>query len=63
MDETKFCIKYKIAYWVIIMDVEKKLLLLDLDNRRFFTVYESISNRKIEILPILIFSGTHILEK
>lgn len=45
------------------MDIEKKLLLSDPDNRDFLTAYESISNRGVEILPMLILSGALILEK
>ena len=45
------------------MDVEKKLLLLDPNNREFLTVYKSISGGGIEIPPMLILSGALILKK
>lgn len=63
MDETGFCIGYGAVYWVITINVEKKLLLSDPDNREFLTAYESISNGGVKIPPILILSSAFILEK
>ena len=45
------------------MDVEKKLLLSDPDNREFLTACESIRGGGVEIPPMLILSGALILEK
>ena len=63
MDETGFCVEYKVAYLVSTMDAEKKLLLSDPDNREFLTECESISVGGVEIPPMLILSGALILEK
>ena len=43
MDERGFRIGCGIAHWVITMDVEKRLLLSDADNREFLTACESVS--------------------
>ena len=58
-----FCVGCRVAHWVITMDIEKKLLLSDLDNKEFLTECENISGREIEIPPILILSSILILEK
>ena len=63
MDETGFRVGCGVAHWVITMDVEKKLLLSDLDNREFLTACKSISDGGMKILPMLILSGALILEK
>ena len=63
MDETGFCVEYKVAYLVSTMDAEKKLLLSDPDNREFLTGCESISGGGVKIPPMLILSDALILEK
>lgn len=63
MDETGFRVRCGVIYWVITINIEKKLLLLDLDNKEFLTAYKSISSEGVEISLILILSGTLILEK
>ena len=63
MDETEFRVGCEIAYWVITIDVEKKQLLSDPDNREFLTAYESISDGGVKIPPMLILSGVVTLEK
>lgn len=63
MDKTRFCIGYEVVHWVIIIDVKKKLLLSNSDNREILTVCKNMSSRGIEIPPILILSNVLILEK
>lgn len=45
------------------MDIEKKLILSNPNNREIWTTCENISNRGVEILPMLILNGILILEK
>ena len=63
MDETGFCIGYKIAYCVITMDSEKQLLLSDKNNIKFLTACKSINIEGIEIPPMIILSDAITLEK
>lgn len=35
------CIKYRIVYFVIIIDIKKKLLLFNLNNRKILTIYQN----------------------
>lgn len=45
------------------MNIKKKLLLSDLENREFLIIYKSISSREIKIPPVSILSNTLILKK
>lgn len=63
MDEIMFCVGCGVAHWVIKTNIKKKVLLSNSDNRKFLTVYENISNRKMQIPPILILIDALILEK
>lgn len=63
MDKTGVCIKCEVAYWVITMNVEKKLLLLDPDNKKFLTTCESVSDGRVKISLMLILSDALILKK
>lgn len=63
MDKTEFCIKYEVAHYIITIDIEKKQLLSNPKNREFLTTYESIRNKEVEILLILILGNVLILEK
>lgn len=43
--------------------MKKQLFLLNLDNKKFLTIYKDINSKKIEILFILILNDIFILEK
>ena len=63
IDETGFRIGCGIAHWAITTDAEKKLLLLDPDNRKFLTSCQTISSGGMQIPPMLILSGELTPEK
>ena len=63
MDETRFQTGCGRAYWVIILDSDKLLLLTNLDNREYITLVESINVREKIITLMLIVCGILILEK
>lgn len=57
------CLGYGIAHKVIIIDVKKNLLLSDVENREFLTIYKSIGDKRVEISPMLILTVVLILKK
>lgn len=63
MDKTRFCVGYSRAYWVIIFDPDKPLLLIYLNNQEYITSVKSISSKEKKILPMLILYKIYILEK
>lgn len=54
MDKTRFRVGCSSTYWVIILNLEKPILSIDLDNREYITLVESINDRGKTILAILI---------
>lgn len=54
IDEIRFDVNGRVVYWVIKIDLEKKLLLSDLENGELLTTFKSIGNREMKISPILI---------
>ena len=63
MDETGFRAGCGRAHWIITLDPNKPLLLIDLENREYITSVESISGGGRTIPPMLILRGILILEK
>lgn len=50
-------------YWVITLNVDKLLLLTNLDNREYIISVKSIVGRRKTIPPMLILYKIYILEK
>lgn len=63
MDKTRFHKNYSKAYYIIIFNSDKLILIINLDNQKYITSVESINNREKMILLIIILYSILILEK
>lgn len=60
INEIRFYINYYKANQVIIFDINKPIILINLDNQKYIISVESIKNKEKIISPIIIFYNIFI---
>lgn len=63
MNETEFCVGYDKTRWLITINLNKPLPLINSDNQKYILLVKNISNKEKIISWILILYTTFILKK